>query len=240
MVFDADAIEVLTFDIFGTVLDWRSTIVEEVSTIGQGLYVQEDWVAFANAWRSMYSFMLGRVNAGQLPWTDLEGLNAAILAQILPDYGLAALDDGERASLSRAWRRLQPWPDTLAALARLRQRYLLAALSNGNMALLAHVSRHAGLGWHAVFSAELVQRYKPDPALYTEAARMLKVDPSRIMMVAAHPSDLLAAQRVGFRTAYVERPSEFDIAHADTVDPMTAFDLVVPDLGALASSLGLS
>ena len=199
-----------------------------------------DWPALADAWRAGYQPAMDKVRRGELPWTAIDSLHRQILDGLLPRFGLAALDEGERAQLNLAWHRLRPWPDSVAGLTRLRQRYTLATLSNGNVALLVNMAKAAGLPWDCILSAELFGRYKPDPEVYLGAARLLGLAPAQVMMVAAHPSDLAAAQRAGLKVAYIPRPAENGPGGAMEPVGDTVFDVQAPDLQALAGALGLA
>ena len=240
----ATDIRALSFDIFGTVVDWRSSIIGEGQALQQRLGAAAgapaDWPALADAWRAGYFSTMKQVAKGDLPWTNIDGLHRLILDELLPRFGLAHLPEAEREHLNRAWHRLAPWPDSVAGLTRLRRRYVLATLSNGNMALLVNMAKHAGLPWDCVLSAELFGRFKPDPEVYRGAARLLDLAPGQVMMVAAHPFDLAAAQRAGLKTAYIPRPAER--GPGGWMEPVgdTQFDIVAPDLGALATQLGIA
>ena len=232
-------IRALAFDIFGTVVDWRGSLIHEGRQLQARLGLAADWPALADAWRAGYQPAMDKVRRGAQPWANIDTLHRQILDELLPRFGLAALDEAERDHLNRAWHRLQPWPDSVAGLTRLRRRYTLATLSNGNLSLLVNMAKAAGLPWDCVLSAELFGHYKPDAEVYLGAARLLGLAPSQLMMVAAHPSDLAAAQRAGLSVAYIPRPAEngpggFMEPVADTV-----FDVQAPSLAALASILGL-
>ncbi len=230
-------VHALVFDIFGTVVDWRSSITREGQLLQQRLQLPaQDWAAFADGWRAGYQPAMHRVRTGALPWTNIDGLHRRILDGLLADRGLQ-LAEPDAAEFNRVWHRLLPWPDSVAGLYQLKQTHTIASLSNGNMALLVNMARHAGLPWDAVLSAELFNHYKPDPEVYLGAARLLGLAPQHVMMVAAHPSDLRAAAACGLRTAYVARPLE-----RGPGGPMEAwsegeFDFAVDDLPALAAQL---
>ncbi|OGB06349.1 MAG: haloacid dehalogenase, type II [Burkholderiales bacterium RIFCSPHIGHO2_12_FULL_69_20] len=240
----ATHIRALTFDIFGTVVDWRSSIIGEGQALQQRLGAAggapADWPALADAWRAGYFSTMAQVTRGELAPNNVDGLHRLILDRLLPRFGLDQLPEAEREHLNRAWHRLAPWPDSVAGLSRLRQRYLLSTLSNGNMALLVNMAKHAGLPWDCVLSAELFGRFKPDPEVYRGAARLLDLAPGQVMMVAAHPFDLVAAQRAGLKTAYIPRPAER--GPGGGMEPVgdAVFDIVAPDLGALATQLGIA
>jgi 2-haloacid dehalogenase len=232
-------VRALVFDVFGTVVDWRSAIVRDGRALTAAKGVDVDWEAFADAWRAGYQPAMQRVRGGEVGWTTIDRLHREILDALLPRFGLERLDERERDALNRVWHRLDPWPDVIAGLARLKRRYTIATLSNGNVSLLVDMAKRAGLPWDTVLSAELFGHYKPDREVYLGAARVLDVAPGELLMVAAHPSDLAAAARAGLRTAYVPRPLEYGLGAA-LHDPPGAetFDLVAADFGALAGQLG--
>ena len=223
----------LVFDVFGTVVDWRSSVAAEVRALGWPV----DPPAFADAWRAGYVPAMQEVRDGHLPWTHIDGLHRRILDDLLTERGLAP-PEAEVAELNRVWHRLAPWPDSVAGLHRLKARFPVCTLSNGNVSLLLDMARHAGLPWDTIFSAELFGHYKPDPEVYLGAARLLDLPPEQVLMVAAHPSDLRAAAACGLKTAYVPRPLERGLGGA--MEPWTPgeFDLVAEDFGALAGALG--
>jgi len=199
----AAPVRALCFDIFGTVVDWYGSICAELVRIG----LPVDAAEFTLAWRAGYQPAMAEVRAGRLPWTNIDGLHRRILDRLLAERGVG-LPEAEAAHLNRIWHRLDPWPDVVKGLQRLKRRHTITTLSNGNLSLLVAMARHAGLPWDAVLSAELFQHYKPDPEVYLGAARLLDLAPAEVMMVAAHPSDLRAAAACGLRTAHVRRPLE--------------------------------
>jgi 2-haloacid dehalogenase len=226
----------LVFDVFGTVVDWRSAVIREGEVLGRGKGLDVDWAAFADAWRGRYAPSMDRVRKGELPWTKLDDLHRASLEDLIPKFGIEYLTEAEKEHFNRVWHRLDPWPDAVEGLTRLRSRYVVAPLSNGNVALLVNMSKRAGLPWDLVLSAELVRHYKPDPEAYLMAPELLALEPEQVMMVAAHPGDLRAAGASGLRTAYVPRPFEFGPGgSADLPDP--SFDLVARDFVELAENL---
>ena len=231
---EAGAVEVLAFDIFGTVVDWHGSIAREMAQ----LHPQVDGDAFARAWRAGYKPAMARVMSGELGWTLIDDLHRLILDDILPGFGLAHLGEAERQHLNRAWHRLDPWPEAVEALQRLKRRYLLTTLSNGNIGLLTRMAKRAGLPWDCVLSAEVFRAYKPDPRTYLGVAQVFAVPPARVMLVAAHHDDLAGARACGLRTAYIERPLEFGAAQPKDVSPRQGNDLHARDLAALADQLG--
>jgi 2-haloacid dehalogenase len=197
----------LAFDVFGTVVDWRSSIIRELEEFGRTHGVQQDWPAFADSWRAGYAPAMDRVRRGDLPWTRIDDLHRIILEDLLGSAGIAVSEEDIDA-LNRAWHRLDPWPDTVAGLTRLKEKFTITTLSNGNVSLLTNMAKRAGLPWDCVISAELFHHYKPDPQAYLGCADLLGVPPDELMLVAAHPSDLRAARDAGLMTAYVDRPLE--------------------------------
>jgi 2-haloacid dehalogenase len=241
MTYPFTAIKALVFDVFGTVVDWRSSIIREGELLQQRLSGRlagpaQDWAAFADDWRAGYQPAMQQVRSGQLPWTTIDGLNRRILDGLLATRGLELAED-EAAHFNRVWHRLLPWPDSVPGLYQLKQTHTIASLSNGNMALLVNMAKHAGLPWDAVLSAELFNHYKPDPEVYLGAVRLLGLQPAQVMMVAAHPSDLRAAAACGLPTALVPRPLER--GPGGPQEPWTPgeFSLVAADFGALAREL---
>ena len=196
-----------------------------------------DWPAFADAWRSKYAPSMDKVRHGEIPWTNLDALHRASLEDLLVEFGIEGLTEEEKDHLNKVWHRLNPWPDSIPGLTRLRERYILTPLSNGNVALLTNMAKRAGLPWDLILSAELVRHYKPDPEAYLMVPTLLDLRPEEVMLVAAHPNDLLAAKDNGLRTAYVPRPLEWGPGgEVETPDP--SFDLTVEDLVELAEKLG--
>ena len=199
----------LAFDVFGTVVDWRSSIIRELEQFSQSHGLQQDWPAFADSWRAGYAPAMDRVRRGDLPWTRIDDLHRMILEELLGAAGITSICVEDVDELNRAWHRLDPWPDSVPGLTRLKEKFTITTLSNGNMSLLTNMAKRAGLPWDCVISAELFHHYKPDPQAYLGCADLLGVPPDRLMLVAAHPGDLRAARDAGLMTAYVDRPLEF-------------------------------
>jgi 2-haloacid dehalogenase len=225
--------QVLAFDVFGTVVDWHGSVAGEV----QALYPGIDGNAFALAWRAGYQPAMRRVMSGELGWTLIDDLHRMILDDLLPRFGLGHLSEAERQYLNRVWHRLDPWPDVVAGLQRLKARYTLCTLSNGNLGLLTNMAKRARLPWDCILSAEVFRAYKPDPATYLGVARVFDLPPGQVMLVAAHQDDLSAARACGLQTAYVERPTEFGPAQPKDVSPDSANTLHARDFLALADQL---
>jgi 2-haloacid dehalogenase len=231
---ETGAVEVLAFDVFGTVVDWHGSIVREMARSHPGV----DGDAFALAWRAGYQPAMGRVMSGELGWTLIDDLHRMILDDLLPRFGLAHLGEAERQELNRVWHRLDPWADVVPGLQRLKQRYLLCTLSNGNLGLLTRMAKRAGLPWDCVLSAEVFRAYKPDPRTYLGVAQVFDLPPDRVMLVAAHHDDLAAARACGLRTAYVERPLEFGARQRKDVSPQPGNDFHAANFLQLAELLG--
>jgi 2-haloacid dehalogenase len=226
--------KVLAFDIFGTVVDWHGSIVKEVSA----LYPQVDANAFALAWRAGYQPAMSRVRSGELGWTRIDDLHRLILDDLLPRFGLQHLSETERVHLNRVWHRLDAWPDTVEGLKRLKCKYTICSLSNGNLGLLTNMAKRAGLPWDCVLSAEVFKAYKPDPATYLGVANVFDVQPNEVMLCAAHHDDLAAARACGLGTAYIERPFEFGTAQPKDVSPQAGNDFHAKNIIHLADLLG--
>jgi 2-haloacid dehalogenase len=240
--FNPQAIRALVFDVFGTVVDWRGSIVREGQALTASGGPRADWPAFADAWRAGYQPAMQRARSGEIAWTNVDGLHRSILDTLIPRFGLEALDEPARRHLNFVWHRLEAWPDVVAGLQRLKAKHTISTLSNGNISLLVEMAKRAGLPWDCVLSAEIMQHYKPDPEVYQGAARLLDVACNELLMVAAHPSDLRGAARAGLRTALVRRPLEYgpNPTNAPPPDalPDDGFDLVADDFVDLARQLG--
>ncbi len=230
-------VEALVFDVFGTCVDWRGSIIREAgewsSTHGRPI----DGVGLADAWRAMYQPALEQVRSGSRPFASLDALHRESLDSLAKRFGLDGLEEAALQHINTVWHRLDPWPDTIPGLLRLRSGYLIAPLSNGNVRLLARMAKRAGIPWDLVLSGELVQGYKPEPKVYLGAARLLGLPPERVMMVAAHNSDLAAAQALGLRTAFVPRPSEHGPGQKTDLAASAAWDVVSSSFEALADAM---
>jgi len=230
--------KVLVFDTFGTVVDWRSSVIAEGEQLGKVKRLQVDWAAFADAWRGGYGPSMERVRRGEIPWTKLDVLHRATLDELLVRFKITGLSEDEIAHLNRVWHRLHAWPDSVAGLTRLRKHYVISPLSNGNLSLLTNMAKFAGLPWDCILSTELVRHYKPDRETYLMPGEMFDLPPSEVMMVAAHVGDLRAAKALGLKTAYVHRPQEYGPARVPTAPAAGTFDYQVKDFKELAAALG--
>lgn len=235
---DTAGVKALTFDVFGTCVDWRSGIAAEARRVGELNGVDGDWEALADAWRALYMPYMDRVRHGELPWTNFDRLHRMSLDQVLDELAINGFDPPERDELTRGWERLPAWPDSSEGLARLKRRYVVSTLSNGNRAQQASLVTFAGLPFDRLISAEDFRHYKPDAEVYLGAASTLGVNPEEVMMVAAHKGDLRAAQAAGLRTAFVERPLEKGPSGSADRLPDPEADVEATDFVDLANKLG--
>lgn len=234
----APAVKALVFDVFGTVVDWRASVTQEVEALAKRKNVAIDGAKFADAWRGGYGPSMNRVRTAEMPWTRLDGLHRMILDKLLIDFGVTGLSEAETDALNRAWHRLRPWPDAVAGLTRLKKRFIIAPLSNGNISLMTDMAKHSGLPWDCILGAELVRHYKPDPEVYQSAAYFLDLKPADVMMVAAHLGDLRAAKKEGLRTAFVTRPLEYGPNGKPDLQADSSVDVSANDFNDLAQQLG--
>ena len=230
---DLSGIRALCFDVFGTVVDWREGVARDVAAA----LPEIDTHAFADAWRAGYQPAMEKVRSGERPWVALDVLHREILLEVLADFGVGDVPVALADELNHAWHRLDPWPDVLEGFERLRPKFILAMLSNANIALMTDMSRHGGFHFDCMLGGEAVRAFKPSPAVYQGAARILGLEPRECLMVAAHPSDLTAAADCGLRTAYVHRPFEYG-RHLDRKRPEAGFDVMAESLIDLADQLG--
>jgi len=235
----AASIKVLGFDVFGTVVDWRSSVIAEGEQLGKAKGLTVDWAAFADAWRAVYRPSLDRVQKGELPWTKLDFLHRMSLEEILKQFKIEGLSNDETEHLNRVWHRLKPWPDSIAGLQRLKTRFVVTTLSNGNISLLTNMAKHAGLPWDCVLSAENVRHYKPDREIYLLIPDLFDLKPEQVMLVAAHENDLQSAKKHGLRTAFVHRPQEHGPKRVSEIPPQEKYDFVANDFLHLADLMGV-
>lgn len=233
-----EPVKALFFDVFGTLVDWRSGVAREARAILAPLGHDLDWLAFADAWRAQYQPGMEEIRAGRLPFSRLDVVHGRMLERILPAFGLAGLDDVACGRLNLAWHKLDAWPEVPEALRRLRQRFFLSPVSNGNISLMVDLARRNGFHWDAILGAEIAGDYKPKPGVYLAAAAAMGLQPDQCMMVAAHSDDLMAAAANGLRTAHIARPDEFGPGRGETA-PTCAVDAAAASLADLARNLGL-
>ena len=232
------SVKALVFDTFGTVVDWRTSVTQEVEALARRKGLKVDGAMFADAWRAGYGPSMNRVRKGELPWTKLDALHRMTLDRILVEFGISGLSEAETDALNRAWHRLKPWPDAVAGLTRLKKRFTIAPLSNGNLSLMTAMAKHSGLPWDCILGAELARHYKPDREVYQSAADFLDLEPEEVMMVAAHSGDLRAATAVGLRTAFVVRPLEFGPNGKPDLKADSPVNISAKDFNDLARQLG--
>ncbi len=231
------AVKALFFDVFGTLVDWRTSVAREAKAVLEPLGHSVDWLDFADAWRDEYQPGMEEVRSGRLPFSKLDVLHRRNLERILPRFGFAGLSEDVAARLNHAWHRLDAWPDVAPSLQRLKRRFLLAPVSNGNISLMVDLARRNGFPWDAILGAEIAGDYKPKPRVYLAAADAFDLTPAACMMVAAHTSDLAYAARSGLRTAYIARPNEKGPGKGET-GPSAPVDIAVGSLLELADRLG--
>lgn len=230
-------VKVLLFDTFGTLVDWRTSLITELTEFAQEKGWRFSVADLVDRWRAAYQPMLDCVRSGKLPWTDLDALHRSALTELLPDFHSPGLTEAEIDQLTLAWHRLSPWPDSVPGLTRLKRKFILAPLSNGNFSLLVDLSKFAGLPWDAILGADLFKHYKPDPETYLGACDLLKKSPADVMLVAAHNYDLRAAQDLGLKTAFVARPTEYGPLQSKDFGPEGSWDFVARDMVELAGLL---
>ncbi|MEM6489562.1 MAG: haloacid dehalogenase type II [Pseudomonadota bacterium] len=232
------AIGGVIFDVFGTVVDWRTGVAAEVARVFAAAGIADDAHAVADAWRAEYQPSMEAVRSGARAYTPLDALHRENLERVLAARGHAGrLDETALADLNRAWERLPPWPDAAAGIAAIRAKALVAPCSNGSIALMARLARYAGLQWDAILGADVARAYKPDPAAYVRSAAALGLAPSEVMLVAAHPADLAAARAAGLAAAYVHRPAEFGPGRPVPPAAPGDWDIVADDFLAVAEAL---
>lgn len=230
-------IKALIFDVFGTVVDWRSSIIREGQAVGRRLGIDADWEAFADGWRGLYQPAMARIRNGERPFVKLDVLHRENLVEMLDKFGIDGLDEAAIDDFNHAWHRLAPWPDSVEGLTRLKTKYIIATQSNGNVALMVNMAKHAGLPWDTILGAEVVGYYKPQPEAYIRACEMLDLPRDQVMMTAAHNSDLAAAKACGLRTAFFPRKDRGP-QQTEGLAPEHDFDYVAADLVDLAVQLG--
>jgi 2-haloacid dehalogenase len=229
----------IVFDTFGTVVDWRSSLIADLSAYGASRGIQADWPVLVDAWRAAYQPSMQRVRAGELPWTKLDDLHRASLDRLVEEHGIKGLSEADKVHINLGWHRLNPWPDSVPGLTRLKSRFIIGPLSNGNVALLLNMAKHAGIPWDMIFGSDLFGHFKPDPETYLGVARMVGLRPDQVMMGAAHNGDLGAARRCGLQTAFFPRPKEYGPHQVRDTKAEQDWDIVATDLEDMATQLGV-
>ena len=230
--------QVLLFDVFGTVVDWRGSVIEELESFAATQRLDADWATFTDEWRAGFRELQASIARGDTPWLTMDQIHRKVLDRLLAARAMNEVADAALEDLNRAWHRLKPWPDTVEGLTRLKRRFIISPLSNGNLSMLVRLAKNAGLPWDCVLSTAMFSSYKPNPDVYQGAARMLDVDPQEVMMVAAHAYDVDGAKAAGFRTAYVFRPEEFGPGRGEDPGDVSRFDVVAASFVELARALG--
>jgi 2-haloacid dehalogenase len=234
----ATSIKALLFDVFGTVVDWRTSIIREGEEFGRANGLSGiDWTAFADEWRALYRPALDKVCRGEKPWQPLDDIHRQSLNQLLEKHGIRNISEAAVDYLNRAWHRLDPWPDALSGLIRMKRKYIIAPCSNGNVSLMVNLAKHSALPWDVILGAELARQYKPTPAVYEVSVALLRLDPSECVLVAAHNYDLEAATKLGLKAAFVTRPDEFGPGGGAELTPSQNWDFVTADFNELADQL---
>ncbi len=234
----APHVKALVFDIFGTVVDWRSSIIAELTAFGAKRGLKADWVRMTDDWRGLYQPSMEEVRSGRRPWTILDVLHRESLETLLKTHGLTQLSESDRVFLTHVWHRLKPWPDVVEGLTRLKSRHIIGTLSNGNVGLLTRLGKNAGLPWDVILGAETARAYKPLRQAYTRTAELLNLAPGEVMLVAAHNDDLAAAADAGLATAFIPRPAEYGPHQTKDFKPDGAWTVVAPSFTALADAMG--
>jgi 2-haloacid dehalogenase len=236
---DVSAVKALVFDVFGTVVDWRSSLIADFTKWADTRAIKADWTALVDAWRGAYVASMDDVRKHpERGYVILDQLHRRSLERLVAQFSIQGLTEADLVYLTTGWHRLHGWPDSVAGLTRLKTKYIIAPLSNGNVALLTNMAKFAGLPWDLVLSAELFEHYKPDPETYLGAARLLGLAPEQVMMVAAHNNDLKAAQELGLKTAFVARPTEYGPLQQRDFEATGDWDIVVKDFGGVAERMG--
>ena len=237
---DLSKVKACVFDTFGTVVDWRSSVSAEMSKWGAARGLKINWVEFADRWRLGYHPAMDKVRKGAIPWTNLDGLHRMILEDLLEQYKIEGLSEQEKVDLSHVWRRLKPWPDSVEGLTRLKKKYIISPMSNGNVALMTNLAKFDGLPWDVILGSDLVHHYKPDRETYLSAPFYLDLKPEEVMMCAAHGRDLRAASTCGLRTGFIYRPNEYGGGPNGVPDKAKPgdFDVVATSIVDLAEQMG--
>ena len=232
-------VKAMVFDTFGSVVDWRGSITRDLTRWGSENGYSCDWTALAVKWRSLYQPSMEKVRSGQREWTILDVLHRESLEQLLPEFGLEKMTEAQRQHVNKVWHRLDGWPDAVSGLTRLKSKYIIAPLSNGNVSLLTDIAKYTGLPWDLNLSTEVFHCYKPQPQSYLGVAKILQLDPSEVMMCAAHNDDLAAARKVGLKTAFWPRPTEHGPEQKTNLAATEKWDIVAKDIRDLATQMGV-
>lgn len=231
-------VQALLYDVFGTVVDWRTSIIDDLGAFGRERGLKVDWAQFADDWRRLYQPAMEEVRSGRRAWTILDVLHRESLDTLIAQYGIAGLSEADKDHINRVWHRLKPWPDAVAGLTRLKARYIIGPLSNGNIGLLTRMAKFGGLPWDVILGAEASRAYKPLPEAYIRNAEALNLKPGQVMLVAAHNGDLAAAAAAGLRTGFVARPTEYGPHQNRDFKAERDWDVIADDFVQLAEKMG--
>ena len=231
-------VKAILFDTFGTVVDWRGSLVSELSAWGNTRGLTVNWAGLVDAWRAAYAPSMNRVRRGELPWTILDDLHRSTLDELVVRFVVTGLSEADLDHINRGWHRLKPWPEAVAGLTRLKARYTIGPLSNGNVALLLNMAKHSGIPWDMIFATELFLHYKPDPETYLGAAKLLGLAPDEVMMAAAHNNDLAAARACGLKTCFFPRATEYGPHQTRDFSAESEWDIIARDIVDVADRLG--
>jgi len=229
----------IVFDVFGSVVDWRTSLIDELTAFGASRNVTADWVELVDAWRAAYVPSMQRVAKGELPWMTLDELHRLSLDTLIAERGIKGFSEADLVHINLGWHRLKPWADSVAGLTRLKSKYIISPLSNGTVSLLTNMAKGAGLPWDLILGSDVFGHFKPAPETYLGAARLLGLDPSDVMMAAAHNADLKAAKALGLMTAFFVRPTEYGPHQKYDLEPRGDWDIVARDIEDLAAQLGV-
>ncbi|WP_096203175.1 haloacid dehalogenase type II [Bacillus sp. FJAT-45350] len=230
--------KLLLFDVFGTLVDYRTTVIKEGEQWNKSKNININWPKFIDEWRGRYRPSMDRVLRGELPWMNLDQLHRLVLKNLLNEFEIECFSEDEIDHLNKVWHRLEPWNDTVAGLHRLKQKFIISPLSNGNISLLTNMAKHSGLPWDLILSPELIRSYKPEPNVYKMAIELFDLQPHQVMMVAAHQYDLQAAKELGMKTAYILRPLEYGHDAIPDLRPTESYDVIANDIIDLAKQVG--
>ncbi len=231
-------VKALTFDVFGTVVDWRGSIISDATAFGAAKGLSVNWEAFIDAWKTCYKPGMDLVNQGTAPWNSVYSIYRKKLDELFLEYNITGLTEAEKDHFNRAWERLNPWPDSVPGITRLKQKFIVSTLSNSDFGCMVNMAKNAGLPWDCVITAEIAKRYKPDPKVYLTAIELLGYRPEQILMVAAHNYDLAHAASHGMRTAFLPRPAEYGPGQTTDLEAEGDWDIVSDNLEELAEALG--
>ena len=230
--------KVIVFDTFGSVVDWRGSLIADLTAYGESRGVTGDWTGLVDAWRASYQPSMDRYRKGEIGWTKLDQLHRWSLDRLVVQFGIKGLTEDDLVHINLGWHRLKGWPDAVPGLTRLKSKYIIGPLSNGNVSLLLNMAKNAGIPWDMIFGSDLFQQFKPHPDTYLGVARMMDLRPDEVMMAAAHNNDLLAAQKCGLMTAFWPRPGEYGPHQQRDYKAEHVFDVVAKDIEDLATQLG--